>query len=68
MKAGTPDDVVKVLLDASAAAMDNDAFRASIPKAISWYWVHGVEDTTALISLVRISYSPILDGLGLLHK
>ena len=68
VKAGTPDDVVKVLLDASAAAMDNDAFRASIPKAISWYWVHGVEDTTALIQSGKDLYSPILDGLGLLHK
>ena len=49
-------------------AMDNDAFRASIPKAISWYWVHGVEDTTALIQSGKDLYSPILDGLGLLSQ
>ena len=39
-----------------------------VPKAISWYWVHGVEDTTALIQSGKDLYSPILDGLGLLHK
>ena len=68
VKKGTPDAVVQKLLDASKAAMDNDEFRASIPKAISWYWVHGVEDTTALIQSGKDLYSPILDGLGLLHK
>lgn len=68
VKSGTPDAVVQKLLDASKASMDNDAFRASVPKAISWYWVHGVEDTTALIQSGKDLYSPILDGLGLLHK
>ena len=68
VKKGTPDDVVQKLLNAAEAALDNDEFRASIPKAISWYWVHGVEDTTALIQSGKDLYSPILDGLGLLHK
>ena len=68
VKAGTPDAVVQKLLDASKTAMDNDAFRATIPPAISWYWVHGVADTTALIKSGEDLYTPILDGLGLLRK
>ena len=32
VKKGTPDAVVQKLLDASKAAMDNDEFRASIPR------------------------------------
>ena len=68
VKAGTPDDIVEKLLDATEKAYDNDAFRAKIPSAISWYWVHGVDDTTDLIQSGVDLYSPILDGLGLLHK
>jgi tripartite-type tricarboxylate transporter receptor subunit TctC len=68
VKAGTPDDVIQTLSDATKAAFDNDAFRASIPSSITWYWVHGTEDTTALIQSGRDLYSPILDSIGLLHK
>ena len=68
VKAGTPDDVIATLSDATAAAFDNDEFRASIPSSITWFWVHGVEDTTALIQSGRDLYSPILDSIGLLHK
>lgn len=68
VKAGTPDDVVQTLSDATAAAFDNDEFRATIPSSITWFWVHGVEDTTALIQSGKDLYSPILDSIGLLHK
>lgn len=68
VKAGTPDAVVQKLSDATKAAFDNDEFRASIPKAITWFWVHGVEDTTALIQSGVDLYSPILDSIGRLHK
>jgi len=68
VKAGTPDDVIATLSDATATAFDNDEFRASIPSSITWFWVHGVEDTTALIQSGRDLYSPILDSIGLLHK
>lgn len=68
VKAGTPDDVVQKLSDATAAAFDNDEFRATIPSSITWFWVHGVEDTTALIQSGKDLYSPILDSIGLLHK
>jgi len=68
VKAGTPDDVIAKLSDATAAAFDNDEFRASIPSSITWYWVHGVEDTTALIQGGVDLYSPILDSIGKLHK
>ena len=68
VRAGTPETVIQTLLDATEAAMDNDEFRASVPSAISWYWVHGTEETTALLQSGKDLYSPILDGLGLLHK
>lgn len=67
VKAGTPDDVVAKLLEA-AKPMGEAEFVNSVPKSISYQWVHGVEDTTALIQSGIDLYSPILDSLGRLKK
>ncbi|WP_235439205.1 hypothetical protein [Candidatus Rhodobacter oscarellae] len=55
------------LLEASAS-MGEDAFVAKVPKAVSYDWTHGVDETTGLIQSGIDLYSPLLDGLGLLHK
>ncbi|MEO9825357.1 MAG: tripartite tricarboxylate transporter substrate binding protein [Paracoccaceae bacterium] len=67
VKAGTPQEIVDKLLEASKV-MGEDAFKAQIPKSVSYKWVHGTEATTELIQFGIDLYSPILDGLGLLHK
>ena len=67
VKAGTPDDIVAKLLEASKS-MGEEAFISKVPKAVSYDWTHGVEETTALIQSGIDLYSPLLDGLGLLHK
>ena len=67
VKAGTPQGIVDKLLDASRA-MGEAAFIARVPKAVSYDWTHGVEDTTALIQSGIDLYSPLLESLGLLHK
>ena len=67
VKAGTPPEIVDKLLEASKA-MGSAEFIARVPKAVSYDWTHGVEETTALIQSGIDLYSPLLDGLGLLHK
>ena len=67
VKAGTPQEIVDKLLDASVS-MGEDAFISKVPKAVSYDWTHGVEATTALIQSGIDLYTPLLDGLGLLHK
>ena len=67
VKAGTPPEIVEKLLEASKA-MGSAEFIARVPKAVSYDWTHGVEETTALIQSGIDLYSPLLDGLGLLHK
>ncbi|MEM7303032.1 MAG: tripartite tricarboxylate transporter substrate binding protein [Pseudomonadota bacterium] len=67
VKAGTPQEIVDKLLAASAE-MGEEAFISRVPKSVSYYWVHGTEETTALIQSGIDLYSPIMEGLGLLKK
>jgi len=67
VKAGTPAAVVEKLL-AAAEALGSDEFRARIPKSVSYHWIHGPEAVAENIRFGIDLYSPILDGLGLLHK
>ncbi|MCY3878217.1 MAG: tripartite tricarboxylate transporter substrate binding protein [Rhodobacteraceae bacterium] len=67
VKSGTPQEIVDKLLAASES-MGTEAFISRVPKAVSYDWTHGVEETTALIQSGIDLYSPLLDGLGLLHK
>ena len=67
VKAGTPQEIVNKLLEASKS-MGSQEFINKVPKAVSYDWTHGVEETRALIQSGIDLYSPLLDGLGLLHK
>lgn len=67
VKAGTPQEIVDQLLEASKS-MGEEAFISRVPKAVSYDWTHGVAETTALIQSGIDLYAPLLDGLGLLHK
>lgn len=67
VRAGTPQEIVDRLLEASEV-MGTEEFIAQIPKSVSYHWVHGPDDTRELIQFGIDLYSPILDGLGLLHK
>lgn len=67
VKAGTPQEVIDKLLAASEV-LGTDEFQAKLPKSVGYHWVHGSEGVKALIQEGVDLYSPILDGLGLLHK
>jgi len=67
VKAGTPPEVVDRLLEASLA-LNTEEFITSLPRSVGYVWVHGPDDVSALIQKGRDLYSPILDGLGLLHQ
>ncbi|WP_168798002.1 tripartite tricarboxylate transporter substrate binding protein [Pacificoceanicola onchidii] len=67
VKAGTPDEVVDVLLKATEA-INSEETRAKLPASVGWNWVHGPDDVKALFQTGIDLYSPILDGLGLLKK
>ncbi len=67
VRAGTPQGIVDRLLAASES-MGSDEFISKVPKAVSYDWTHGVEETTALIQSGIDLYAPLLDGLGLLHR
>jgi len=67
VKAGTPQEIVNKLLAASEV-MGTEAFTSKLPKVVGYNWVHGPDNVTALIQRGKDLYSPILDGLGLLHK
>lgn len=67
VRAGTPQEIVDKLLEASLS-MGEEEFTSRIPQAVSYDWTHGVEETTALIQSGIDLYSPLLDGLGLLHQ
>ncbi|NKC11661.1 MAG: hypothetical protein GKR94_05485 [Gammaproteobacteria bacterium] len=68
VKAGTPEHIVKRLVEASEAALDNDAHKAKIPPLITYRWIGGVDAVRAMIQEGIDLYSPILDSLGLLQK
>ncbi|MEP1206158.1 MAG: tripartite tricarboxylate transporter substrate binding protein [Rhizobiaceae bacterium] len=67
VKVGTPQEIIDKLLKASLP-MGEQAFISRVPKSVGYNWVHGVDETTALIQSGIDLYSPILDGLGLLKK
>jgi len=67
VKAGTPQPVIDKLL-AAAEVLGTAEFQAQLPKSVGYHWVHGPEGVRALIQEGVDLYSPILDGLGLLHK
>ena len=67
VRAGTPQEIVDKLLEASKS-MGEEAFISRVPKAVSYDWTHGVDETTALIQSGIDLYAPLLDGLGLLKK
>ncbi len=67
VKAGTPQEIIDKLLAASEV-LGTEEFQAKLPKSVGYHWVHGPEGVTALIQEGVDLYSPILDGLGLLHK
>lgn len=67
VKSGTPQEAIDKLLQASEV-LGTDEFKAKLPKSVGYHWVHGTEGVQALIQEGKDLYSPILDGLGLLHK
>ena len=67
VKAGTPQAVVDKLLEASKV-LGSAEFRAKIPKSVSYEWIHGTAAVKRKLQFGVDLYSPILDGLGLLHK
>jgi len=67
VKAGTPQTIIDKLLDASKV-LGTEEFQAKLPKSVGYHWVHGEEGVRDLIQEGVDLYSPILDGLGLLHK
>ena len=67
VKAGTPQDIIDKLVAASAV-VGTDEFIASLPPGIDWKYVQGPEAVGAELQTGIELYSPILDGLGLLHK
>lgn len=67
VKSGTPQEVVDKLLAASEV-LGSDEFKSKLPKSVGYHWVHGPDGVRALIQEGVDLYSPILDGLGLLHS
>lgn len=67
VKAGTPQEVIDKLLEATES-LGSDEFRAKLPRAVGYSWVHGPDGVRKLIRKGKDLYSPILDGLGLLRK
>ena len=67
VKAGTPQEIVDKLIAASED-FGSEEFRAKLPPTVGYNWVHGPNNVRALIQKGKDLYSPILDGLGLLHK
>ena len=67
VRAGTPQEVVDRLLEATRV-LGEEEYISKLPASVGYNWVHGPENVRALIQAGRDLYSPILDGLGLLHK
>lgn len=65
VKAGTPQEIVDRLLEASAD-FGSEEFIAKLPPTVGYNWVHGPDEVRALIQIGRDLYAPILDGLGML--
>lgn len=67
VKNGTPQPIVDRLVEATAV-LGTPEFISTIPPGIDWQFVHGPEAVGDLLQTGVDLYSPILDGLGLLHK
>ena len=67
VKAGTPQAIIDKLIEATKV-LGTDEFIATLPPGIDWQFVHGTDDVAKLLQSGVDLYSPILDGLGLLHK
>ena len=67
LKAGTPQEIVDRLIEATAV-LGTEEFIATLPPGIDWQFVHGAGNVAELLQSGVELYSPILDGLGLLHK
>ena len=67
VKAGTPQEIVDKLI-AATAVLGTEEFISTLPPGIDWQFVHGPDDVGRLLQSGIDLYSPILDGLGLLHK
>lgn len=67
VKAGTPQEVIDKLVAASAI-LGTDEFISSLPPGVDWKYVQGPDAVGQELQTGIDLYSPILDGLGLLHK
>lgn len=67
VKSDTPQEIVDKLVAASAA-VGTDEFIGSLPPGIDWVFAQGQEAVLGELQNGIDLYSPILDGLGLLHK
>lgn len=67
VKAGTPQEIVDRLI-AATSSFGSPEFAAKVPPGIDIEYVPGSGEVSALIQSGVDLYSPILDGLGLLHK
>ncbi|MBX2882753.1 MAG: tripartite tricarboxylate transporter substrate binding protein [Granulosicoccus sp.] len=63
----TPQDIVDKLVAASAV-VGTEEFMQSLPPGIDWSYAQGQEAVLGELQKGIDLYSPILDGLGLLHK
>ncbi len=67
VKAGTPSEIVEKLEAASHKAINNDGYWSRVPPTITSTWLDS-DGVKASLRSGRALYSPILEGLGLLHK
>ncbi len=67
VKAGTPQEIVDRLL-AATEVLNSEELTSKLPKSVGWNWVHGPDAVRALYQEGVDLYTPILEGLGLLHK
>jgi tripartite-type tricarboxylate transporter receptor subunit TctC len=67
VRSDTPQEIIDKMVEASAV-LGTDEFIASLPSGIDWVFAQGPEAVGAEIQGGIDLYSPILDGLGLLHK
>ena len=67
VRAGTPPEIVEKLEAAAEKAINNEGYCAKVLATITSTWLDSDGVTTSL-QAGRALYSPILEGLGLLHK
>lgn len=67
VKKDTPQEIVDKLVEASAV-VGTEEFIAGVPPGIDWVYAQGHDAVLGELQKGIDLYSPILDGLGLLHK